>query len=256
MEWIPVIDLRGGQVVHARRGERQHYAPVRSGLLAGSHPIEVAAALIEAAQARTVYVADLDAIGGGALQAPVLAALLARWPALQWWIDGGFAGAAQACAALAPAAAALRRPGALQPVFGSESFGDTGALAAALEPGACAPLGDGVLSLDRRGVPLGAVAAWDEPAWWPREMIVMTLEAVGSEAGPALGTLRQVRERAGPQRRLIGAGGVRDAEDLAAATTAGADAWLLATALHNGRLRHPAGAAPDGRAGNEAADAS
>lgn len=239
MEWIPVIDLRGGTVVHARRGDRARYAPVASRLVAGSRPVDVAAALIEASSACTVYIADLEAIEGGAVQAGVLAELIAGWPHLHWWIDGGFAGAAQAREALGPLARRIGPAGALRPVFGSESFRDTASLAAAFAPGACAPLGTPVLSLDRRGVPMGAAEAWQEPGWWPDEVIVMTLDSVGSEGGPALDVMREVRQLAGPGRRLIGAGGVRDLADLQAAAAAGAEAWLLATALHHGGLRHP-----------------
>jgi phosphoribosylformimino-5-aminoimidazole carboxamide ribotide isomerase len=37
-------------------------------------------------------------------------------------------------------------------------------------------------------------------------------------------------------RQWVGAGGLRDAADLAAASRAGAQAWLVASALHDGRL--------------------
>lgn len=248
MQWIPVIDLRAGQVVHARRGERERYAPVRSSLVEGSEPATVLQALLAALPAAsapvTVYVADLDAIGGAPVQAAVLAGLLSRWPGLQWWIDAGFGSAAAALEALGPLTTVLAPGAALRPVFGTESFTDAAALAAAVRPEACAPLGAPLLSLDRRGQPLGAAAAWDDASAWPREVIVMTLEAVGAEAGPALDAVRRVRERAGAARRVIGAGGVRDAADLAAAAAAGADAWLLATALHKGTL-HPQGPRAD-----------
>ena len=64
----------------------------------------------------------------------------------------------------------------------------------------------------------------------------MTLDRVGSFDGPDLDMLAQVRSRAGPARSVIGAGGVRSVADLAAAARAGADAWLVATALHDGRI--------------------
>jgi phosphoribosylformimino-5-aminoimidazole carboxamide ribotide isomerase len=38
------------------------------------------------------------------------------------------------------------------------------------------------------------------------------------------------------QAQLIGAGGIRDAADLAQAAQAGAWGWLVASALHDGRL--------------------
>jgi phosphoribosylformimino-5-aminoimidazole carboxamide ribotide isomerase len=64
---------------------------------------------------------------------------------------------------------------------------------------------------------------------------VMTLERVGADAGPDLDTLREVQARS-PSTALVGAGGIRDAADLDRAAAAGAWAWLVASALHDGRL--------------------
>jgi phosphoribosylformimino-5-aminoimidazole carboxamide ribotide isomerase len=94
----------------------------------------------------------------------------------------------------------------------------------------------GVLSLDRRdGQRLDAAGCWDAPSLWPRRVIVMTLERVGSDAGPDLDTLAAVRRRS-PGTVVVGAGGIRNERDLARAHDAGAEAWLVASALHDGRL--------------------
>ncbi|MBU6259009.1 MAG: nickel transporter, partial [Burkholderiales bacterium] len=94
----------------------------------------------------------------------------------------------------------------------------------------------GVLSLDRRdGRRLDRAGCWDAPELWPARVIAMTLERVGADAGPDLDTLRELRARA-PASALIGAGGIRDAADLAQAAAAGAEGWLVASALHEGRL--------------------
>ena len=63
----------------------------------------------------------------------------------------------------------------------------------------------------------------------------MTLERVGSDAGPDLDTLRDVRLKS-PRSFIVGAGGIRNDDDLARARSAGAGAWLVASALHDGRL--------------------
>jgi len=63
----------------------------------------------------------------------------------------------------------------------------------------------------------------------------MTLERVGADAGPDLETIAGLRARA-PHTDLIGAGGIRDAADLDRAAASGAWAWLVASALHDGRL--------------------
>ena len=235
---IPVLDLMRGQAVRAIRGERQAYQPLRTALCPVSEPIDVARRLLAAtgappgAQAHppTLYLADLDALMGGEAQLPVLSALLEAWPDLQLWLDAGFSdprAARDLCARL-PARAAAR----VRVVYASESLSDLAALTSAFAPQERGPLGP-VLSLDRRGgAHLDRAGCWQHPECWPDTLIVMSLDHVGAGAGPDLKTLRAVREQA-PAATLVGAGGVRDAADLAAAEAAGAQAWLVATALHD-----------------------
>ncbi len=232
MQLIPVIDLSQGQVVRAIRGNRKSYQPIVSSLCAGSDPVVVAQALVAHCQARQLYVADLDALQGGALQTAVLQALLQVLPGVELWLDGGF-GEVSAASPLRQAlgASAAAR---LVTVFASEAMATPAALAGCFAtPAACQR---DVLSLDRRdGQVLDAAGAWRSPALWPARVIMMTLERVGADAGPDLDTLAALRTLA-PSTQLIGAGGVRHAADLAAAAQAGASAWLVASALHDGRL--------------------
>jgi phosphoribosylformimino-5-aminoimidazole carboxamide ribotide isomerase len=223
----------GGQVVRGIKGERHAYRPIVSRLADGSAPLAVARGLRAAApppagQAPVLYVADLDAIQGGAPQAAVLAELLQAQPDLVLWVDAGFAEprAVQALReAVGPAAARLR------PVYGSESL----ASAAALDELAADPAA--ILSLDSRlQRPLDPSGSWQRPQAWPRTVIVMTLDRVGAGSGPDLATFTRLRALA-PDRNWIGAGGVRDAADLRAAAAGGASGWLVASALHDGTLQ-------------------
>ena len=61
---IPVIDLLNGRAVHAVGGRRAHYQPIQSILHASSDPIPLARALRDSLGLQTLYLADLDAIGG------------------------------------------------------------------------------------------------------------------------------------------------------------------------------------------------
>ncbi len=228
MHIVPVIDLLEGRVVRAVRGERQRYRPVVSTLCRSAAPPAVAQVLCEHCATDTLYVADLDALQGRPVQVAALIALLQAQPALQLWLDAGFASrddfeALQA--GLGPLSARVI------PVYASESLRSADELLRCFATPA-----QGLLSLDRRGgLPLDRAGVWAAPARWPQRLIVMTLDRVGSAEGPDLAALAAVRERA-PGARLIGAGGVRDATDLRAAAAAGADAWLVASALHDGRL--------------------
>src|SRR5215471_20002462 len=62
MEIIPVIDLKGDTVVHARMGRRDDYRPIRTPLSATSDPVDVTRGLLSIHPFTTLYVADLDAI--------------------------------------------------------------------------------------------------------------------------------------------------------------------------------------------------
>ena len=225
---IPVIDLLQGQVVRAVRGERQSYRPIASTLCNGSEPVRVARALGAHCATGRLYVADLDALGGRAPQVATLRALLRALPGLELWLDAGFTDAAAARALVAQVDSDAGR---IVPVFGSETLRSADALRECFgSPDA------GVLSLDRRdGRRLDASGAWDSPERWPKRVIVMTLERVGSGEGPDLETMRALQARS-PATEFIGAGGIRDAADLAAARVSGAFAWLVASALHDGRL--------------------
>lgn len=219
MDLIPVIDLQAGRVVRAVRGERATYLPLVSPLAPDGDAVALARAMCERAASRRLYIADLDAITQGRPQWPAIDALLAALPELELWLDAGFADPETA------ATACTRWTGRITPVYGSES------LRARTLPA------DAVLSLDlRHGAPLDPAGWWQRPEHWPRTLIVMTLDAVGADSGPDFATLRSVRERAPAGTHLVGAGGVRDAHDLAAAAMVGADAWLVASALHAGRV--------------------
>lgn len=227
---IPVIDLLKGQVVRGVRGNRQAYRPIESALCGSSDPVTVASILVDHCSTHQLYVADLDALMGGPPQREVLRRLLVALPTVELWLDAGFADAAAARSLLSQLQPHTVR---ILPVFGSESLGSRQALQDCHEQfgGAGA-----VLSLDRRdGERLDPAGCWDAVALWPQRVIVMTLERVGSGAGPDLATLAELHRQA-PQTSLIGAGGVRMQEDLASAEAAGASAWLVASALHDLQL--------------------
>jgi HisA/HisF family protein len=231
MQIIPVIDLMRGQVVRAVRGDRQAYRPIVSGLCRGSDPVDIARALCAHCASTRLYAADLDALTGGVAQVDALRAVLDALPQLELWLDAGFADAAAAAALQAALGVRSQR---VVPVYGSESLRSPDALRQCFaRPDAA------LLSLDQRGAQrLDPAGCWALPQLWPARVIVMTLDRVGADTGPDVDTLPELRRRA-PGRQWIGAGGIRDAADLERASAAGAHAWLVASALHDGRLVPP-----------------
>jgi phosphoribosylformimino-5-aminoimidazole carboxamide ribotide isomerase len=64
MRIIPVIDLLDGRAVHAVKGRRNHYQPLKSVLCNSPDPLAVAGAYRNSLGLNEVYVADLNAIQG------------------------------------------------------------------------------------------------------------------------------------------------------------------------------------------------
>lgn len=220
MKLVPVIDLAGGVVVRAVRGDRANYRPIVSQLCAGHDPADIAAALADHCNADTLYLADLDAIRGGTVQHATIERVARAVPGCTLWLDAGFQRVRDADLL----------PARVEPVFGSESLASVDELVQ-LRGRAGA-----LLSLDQRGgQPMDPAGCWQRDDCWPARVIVMTLDRVGAASGPDLATFDAVRRRAG-NRMVIGAGGVRNEADLRAAEAAGAAAWLVASALHDGAI--------------------
>ena len=222
MDIIPVLDLKSGQAVHARMGQRDQYRALETPLCRGSTAGDVVDGLMRLAAFPELYVADLDAIEGRGDHAVALRAMAAARPALQVWVDCGVADAAAARSWLDS------NPGTL--VLGSESLDGTAALhALCREPRI-------VLSLDFRGDGfVGPQGLLDEVAIWPERVVVMTLARVGAAQGPDLARVAAIAARA-RGRAVYAAGGVRDVADLEALAGAGAAGALVATALHGGAI--------------------
>ncbi len=147
MRLIPVLDLRGGLAVHARGGARARYAPVESRLAPDARRGDAAAiaAAYAASGARSIYVADLDAIEGREPQESLVrACCAAAGSTTTVWIDAGIA---------TPGVAArwLGMRGVERVIVGLETMPNMGCLAdivRAVEPGRV------VFSVDlRNGVP-------------------------------------------------------------------------------------------------------
>jgi HisA/HisF family protein len=220
---LPVLDLLGGVVVRARMGERHRYQPIASPLSPTSDPADVMRGLLSVHPFTTVYLADLDAIQGTGDNDKTVHRLRAEFPWLTLWVDNGVASIHSARWWLEAGFGHL--------VIGSESQRDMTLVRHMA--------GDDrtVLSLDFRGDAFqGPPALLDEVDAWPRTLIVMTLARVGSGAGPDLDRLCSIRTMAAG-RDVYAAGGVRDAGDLATLRRAGIAGALVATSLHDGRLR-------------------
>jgi phosphoribosylformimino-5-aminoimidazole carboxamide ribotide isomerase len=232
MRVIPVIDLKSGAAVHAVRGDRERYRPLRSEMVAGSDPVDVTRAVRNAFGLDELYVADLDAIAGGPVNREVVAELAGE---ARLMVDAGSAEAGTVRELLAVGAARV--------VIGTETLAGEAALERLRAELPDAPL---VLSLDLRAgrvrspdPELARLAPPDALSrlarFGVREVIALDLARVGSGEGPDVALVRGLRARF-PELELLAGGGVRDAADLRALAGAGADGALVATALHGGAI--------------------
>lgn len=242
MELIPVLDLLGGQAVHARRGAREKYLPVQSALLPGraGDAVALGRAYRTMLAATRCYVADLDAIQGWTPQLKLIKSLTdpehGFGPGLM--VDGGIS--------TPRAATALVEAGATTVVVGLETlrgFEDLKAIVAAVG-------GERVVfSLDLlEGKPIrrrtGRIASQEAVSLelgaraveaGVSGVLVLDLAAVGTEAGP------RNLDLIGGLKRLLwvpiySGGGVRTAADLELLAEAGCDAALVGSAVHSGTI--------------------
>ncbi|MGB6923273.1 MAG: HisA/HisF-related TIM barrel protein [Methyloceanibacter sp.] len=231
---IPVIDLKGGQVVHAQAGARADYRPIETPLGSADDPIGVARALLAITKSPLLYIADLDAIESHGNHFALCRELSDALPGTALWIDAGFSSVTD-CAFWLPLGATL--------VVGSESL-------ATIEAWQELRAGFGeslVLSLDFAAEGLrGPGALLSDPALWPNRIIAMCLARVGADRGPDLERLKTVVELAGP-RAVYAGGGVRGIDDLEAIAAGGASGALIATVLHAGSVGQNEIAAFQGR---------
>ncbi|MGC2076383.1 MAG: HisA/HisF-related TIM barrel protein [Xanthobacteraceae bacterium] len=222
MEVIPVLDLKGGIVVHARVGMRSAYAPIETPLSPTSEPSSVARGLLSIFPFKAFYVADLDAIEGKGDNNTALKALRIEYPNLALWVDNGTADLRNAEPWLKASLGHL--------VVGSETQRDSELIRHLCRDERT------VLSLDfRDDAFLGPTSLLDDVDAWPRKIIVMALARVGSASGPDMNRLANIKLRA-TGRQIYAAGGVRDANDLALLARAGITGALVATSLHRGKL--------------------
>jgi phosphoribosylformimino-5-aminoimidazole carboxamide ribotide isomerase len=222
MQLIPVIDLKGGLVVRAFKGQRDSYRPIVTPLSPSSAPADVVAAFRRLYPFQTIYIADLDAIDGHGDNRDAVTGLMQAFPKLRFWLDAGFRSDVQLNSwSSAPQ---------IDPVIGSESLSGASLLHRLADNSRF------LLSLDFHGDRfLGPTDLLEASNKWPQRVIVMTLARVGAGEGPDLATLMAIKARA-EGRKLFAAGGVRGAQDVALLRSAGMSGALIASALHNGGL--------------------
>jgi phosphoribosylformimino-5-aminoimidazole carboxamide ribotide isomerase len=243
MQIIPVLDLAHGIAVHAQAGDRTRYTPLKSGLVPEREGD--ALAILRAFHAdlgvHECYVADLDAIQGGAVQRTLIRQLAE--------FHTGFAGALLVDAGTNTPGGALEvlSCGASDVVVGLETlhaFSDLVSIVSVVGPSRV------VFSLDLRlGNPVLHPALQDAAGIVPdpvslasqamdagvSTLLMLDLGRVGTGCGVDLGMVETLRRRFRGVRLLAG-GGVLTRRDLDRMRDAGCDGALIASAIHMGKV--------------------
>jgi phosphoribosylformimino-5-aminoimidazole carboxamide ribotide isomerase len=243
MQIIPVLDLAGGIAVHAQAGDRSRYAPLESGLAPGQvgDPVALLRAFHGTLGIHECYVADLDAIQGGAVQRTLLRELAE--------FHTGFAGAllVDAGTHLPDGALELLSCGASEVVVGLETlraFADLMAIVNVVSPSRVVfsldlRLGSPILHptlQDAKGAGPDAVSLAEQAATiGVATILLLDLGRIGTGCGVDLGLLESLRRRL-PDIRLLAGGGVLTRRDLERMRDVGCDGALVASAIHTGRL--------------------
>lgn len=232
MKIIPVIDVLDGLVVHAVRGERHRYRPIRSVLCSSAEPVKVAQAFRKLGF-QEIYLADLDAILRGT-RGHMLYRRISAETGLRLMVDAGTPDAQSAREVLAS--------GVERVVMGTETLTGLEALSTAVSA-----LGSErvVVSLDVKGGRLISRSA-ELNGLDPLKLagllerlgvnyaILLDMDRVGAECGVNLNLLRALV--GGTGLRVMVGGGVGSVQELGVLRDLGVYGVLLATALHNGKI--------------------
>jgi phosphoribosylformimino-5-aminoimidazole carboxamide ribotide isomerase len=219
---IPVIDLLDGVVVHAKQGLRAHYQAISSSLTASSRPVDIVKAFMDLYPFETLYIADLNAIQKiGLANKPAIAAIQNAFPQIKIWLDAGALEKQQ-----------LAANNNIQYILGTESLNNLDDYNWLKQNLTSSP----VLSLDFLPDGYhGPITLLEDVNLWPEELIVMTLNQVGANAGFDSKTIASILARAQHQH-VYAAGGVRNISDLISLKSMAVYGALVASALHSQQI--------------------
>jgi phosphoribosylformimino-5-aminoimidazole carboxamide ribotide isomerase len=229
---IPVIDVLEGRVVHAVRGRRKEYQPLKSNLCASTNPVDVAAAL-KGLGFGELYVADLDAITRGQANFSIFKNIADK-TGFELMVDAGIDTLKKAESVLESQVSKV--------IIGTETLPSISLVAEAIRLFGSDRV---VVSLDLMGervISEFKLGALKDPVAFLREfqeagvsqIIVLDLARVGSGEGVNVPFLREVLRNM--KANVYVGGGIRDIKDLVELKGVGVFAVLIATALHSGKI--------------------
>ncbi len=228
-----MIDVLNGIAVHALRGERKRYQPLRSILCRSADPLDIALTF-ESLGFKNLYLADLDAILGKPPNFSLYQQIMTETN-LELMVDAGIADITKAKKVLGTEVTKI--------VIGTETLGsldflnkvvkvfgeDKVIVSIDLKEGKLLSVSEAIRSMDvisfaQKLADIGV-----------NQVILLDLSRVGTEHGINLAVLRNVLEKTGVEV-LVG-GGIKGIQELEELRKLGVSGALIATILHNGKLK-------------------
>ena len=232
MKIIPVIDVLNGVAVHAVRGRRKEYQPLKSILCTSTDPVDVAAAL-NALGFGELYMADLDAITGGHPNFSLFKRIADK-TGLRLMVDAGITSL--------KTAEEMLGNGVSKVIIGTETLPSASFVAEAVKSFGSEKVMVSLDLMDGQVLSKFDQRTLSEPMALLREfqdmgvsqIIVLDLARVGSEEGVNTQFLKEVVRTI--KAKVFVGGGVRDVKDLVKLKDLGVFGILVATALHSGKI--------------------
>ncbi|MFA5571671.1 MAG: hypothetical protein GX799_03310 [Crenarchaeota archaeon] len=232
MRVIPVIDILNGDSVHAVKGNRDQYKPLKSELSESSEPLKVAKAF-NALGFRELYIADLDAIINRSSDFSLLKRIVNETE-LSLIVDAGITNLERA--------RKLFETGVAKLVIGTETLHSKVFVQDAINQFGCEQI---VLSLDLKGGRVLVSSSFTESiepisllkefhAMGVGQVIVLDLSRVGSGEGVDLDLLKRLKAEV--NAAMYVGGGIRSVSDLLELKSFGISGALIATSLHTGKI--------------------
>ncbi len=226
-----MIDILNGVVVHAVRGRRKEYQPLKSLLCKSVDPLQVAMSF-QTLGFNELYIADLDAIMGGQADYQIFKRITET--GLELMVDAGISDVETAEKLLGAKVSKL--------IIGTETLTDTRFIGEAVKVFGSNQV---VVSLDLKDDKLigklwcggsknlmGLLGEFEGGGI--SQIIILDLARVGSGVGVNVDFLRKVVE--GFSFDVYAGGGVRDLNDLVKLKELGVSGVLAASALHSGEI--------------------
>lgn len=218
-----VLDILNGNAVHAVRGERAKYQPVKSRVCNSSNPLDIISSL----KPREVYIADLNRLQCQGDNFELIEKISSKTKTM---VDAGAEnmGDVEKCIEIASTAIIGTETASFELVeSASRRFSGRINVSIDIKNGK-------VLTKDRRMAvePIELVKLLN--GYDIKDLIIIGLDKVGSGAGVDVDFLSKIAGLS-VHDVLVG-GGIRDMSDIDALKNAGLNGALIATAVHNGKV--------------------